>query len=158
MAHLSDNPQLEFRASFEMGRKWRDLVEVLVGYALILLVIWTPRPWQRWFYWAAIVWILAVVPGSFREWDMGLRVAGFRRSLWIFGAALIAAGIAIAVAARFGTLHFPPSFTRFVLGFMSYGIWALVQQFLLQDFFLLRLLRLTHRTTAAVAIAVGMFT
>jgi hypothetical protein len=158
MASLSDNPQPEFRASFETRHRWRDLVELVVGYGLILLVIWTPRPWQRWFYWAAIVWILAVVPGSFREWEMGLRRAGFRRSLWIFGAALIAAGIAIAIAARLGTLHFPPSKGRFLLGFLSYGVWAFVQQFLLQDFFLLRLLRLTQSAIAAVTIAVGMFT
>jgi hypothetical protein len=157
MASLSDNPQPEFPSSFETRGRWRDLMELVVGYALILLVIWIPRPWQRWFYWAAIVWILAVVPGSFREWEMGLRVAGFRRSLWIFGAALIASGIAIAIAARLGTLHFPPSRGRLLLGFLSYGVWAFVQQFLLQDFFLLRLLRLTQSAIAAVTMAVGMF-
>jgi membrane protease YdiL (CAAX protease family) len=133
-------------------------VELVVAYALILLVIWSPRPLQRWFYWAAIVWILLAVPGSFREWKtMGFRTAGFWRSFWILCAALLAAGIAVAFASRLGTLHLPSTLTGFLLGFAGYGIGAFVQQFLLQDFFLLRLLRLVHRKAAAVALAVGMF-
>lgn len=158
MAFSINNPRREFDAASEGRRKSRDLVELVVGYALILAVIWTARPWQRWFYWAAIVWILAVVPGSFREREMGLRAAGFRRSLWVVGAALVTAAIAIFVATRLGTLHFPPSVGRFVLGFASYGLWSLVQQFLLQDLFLLRLVRITRSSALSVAIAVGMFT
>ena len=30
-----------------------DFCELTIGYALILAVIWTPRPLQRWLYWAA---------------------------------------------------------------------------------------------------------
>jgi membrane protease YdiL (CAAX protease family) len=137
----------------------RDLVELAVEYALILLVIWSSRPLRPWFYWAAIVWILIAGPGSRREWKtMGFRAAGFWRSFWVVCAALLAAGIAIVFAIRLGTLHLPSTFIRFLLGFASYGIWAFVQQFLLQDFFLLRLLRLVHGKAAAVALAVGMFT
>ncbi len=35
----------------------RDVVELVIGYALILLVIWTPRPWQRLFYCLAAVFL-----------------------------------------------------------------------------------------------------
>jgi hypothetical protein len=148
-----------FYARPEANRRHRDLVELAVAYTLILLVIWSPRPLQRWFYWAAIVWLLIAVPGSFREWKtMGFHAAGLWRSFWVVCAALLAAGIALMFAIRLGTLHLPSTFTRFLLGFASYGIWAFLQQFLLQDFFLLRLLRLVHAKAAAVAIAVGMFT
>ena len=36
----------------------RDLVEFGVAYALILAAIWTLNPWQRFFYWAAIAWVV----------------------------------------------------------------------------------------------------
>jgi hypothetical protein len=148
-----------FYALPEAKHRGRDLVELAVEYTLILLVIWSSRPLRPWFYWAAIVWILIAGPGSWREWKtMGFRAAGFWRSFWVVCAALLAAGIAIVFAIRLGTLHLPSTFIRFLLGFASYGIWAFVQQFLLQDFFLLRLLRLVHGKVAAVALAVGMFT
>ena len=163
MSSLANNPDPGdcpgFSASTETRRRHRDLVELVVGYALILLVIWSPRPLQRWFYWAAIVWILATVPRSLREWKMmGFRAAGFWDSFWAFCVALLAAGIAIVFSVRLHTLHLPSTFVRFLLRFASYGIWAFVQQFLLQDFFLLRLLRLVQGKAAAVALAVGMFT
>ena len=36
----------------------RDLVEFGVAYGLILAAIWTLNPWQRFFYWAAIAWVV----------------------------------------------------------------------------------------------------
>jgi hypothetical protein len=160
MSFLANNPDpgdcREFSALPEAKRRHRDLVELVVAYALILLVIWSPRLLQRWFYGVAIIWILVTVSGSFREWNtMGFRAAGFLRSLWVLCAALLAAGIAVAFASRLGTLRLPSA--GLLLGFAGYGIWAFVQQFLLQDFFLRRLLRLVHGKAAAVTLAVGMF-
>jgi hypothetical protein len=43
------------------------------------------------------------------------------------------------------------------LGFWAYLFWALVQQFILQDFFLLRLLRLMPTKPAAIATAALLF-
>src|SRR5271170_1982278 len=87
-------------------RRKRDLLELLIGYGLILLVIWTPNPWQRWLYLAAIVYIVAVSWRSFDGWQaMGLRRTNLLSSLWIVGAALLIAAAAIALAARFHTLR-----------------------------------------------------
>ena len=70
----------------DAGRRRRDLVELAVGYGLILVVIWTPRPWQRVFYIAAILWIAAATYVSFDGWKvMGLRLGGMLRSLWVVG-------------------------------------------------------------------------
>ena len=46
--------------SITAERKRFDLMELCVGYALILLVIWTPRPWQRALYWLPVLWTLVV--------------------------------------------------------------------------------------------------
>ena len=35
------------------------MVELAIGYGLILATIWTPRPFQRWLYNAAVLWIFA---------------------------------------------------------------------------------------------------
>ena len=36
----------------------QDLVEFCVAYGLILAAIWTLNPWQRFFYWATIAWVV----------------------------------------------------------------------------------------------------
>ena len=44
------------------GRR-RDLVELAIAYGLILLVVWTPRPWQSLLWWdaaAAVAFILSI--------------------------------------------------------------------------------------------------
>src|SRR5271170_468037 len=82
-----------------VDRKRRDLWELSVGYVLILLVIWTPSPWQRPLYWIAAAFILAVSRRSFDGWPaMGLRRANLLRSLWVVGIALLAAAAAVLVA------------------------------------------------------------
>ena len=139
--------------------KPRDFFELLVGYGLILLVIWTANPWQRWFYWGSVIWIVLVTAFSFEGWKrLGFRLAGFRRSAWIAAAAALAAAAAIIIAGKLHTLHSPHGLISFIRRFWGYSIWAFVQQFLLQDFFLLRLLRLLPGKTAAVIVAASLFT
>lgn len=145
----------EFRAS---AGKMRALLDIVVCYSLILLVIWTPRPMQRWFYWAALAWVVLSTCLSFAGWKaMGFRVAGFRHSLWVVGAALVIAAGAVALAARLHTLHEPHGPTQWVRSFAGYAVWSLMQQFLLQGYFLLRLQRLLPGRTWAVITAAGIF-
>jgi membrane protease YdiL (CAAX protease family) len=75
----------------------------------------------------------------------------------VVGAALILALMAVAVAWRLHTLH--RHFGRISLDFhfSGYVVWALLQQFLLQDYFLLRLLRLVRNRWLAVALAAAIF-
>jgi hypothetical protein len=136
----------------------RALLELSVGYALILVVIWTPRPWQRLSYLAAAAFLAAVLwlarPGLKA---MGLRPANFVRSLWIVGAALLVAAVAVLVAARVGTLHAPGTLLQFVERYTGYAIGACIQQVLLQCIFLPRLLRLTSGRGHAALVATAMF-
>jgi len=136
----------------------RNLLEIVVAYLLILLVIWTPRPWQRYLWWIAAAAVAAILSISFDGLQaMGLRAANFGRSSWIVGAALLVAGAAVLIASRLHTLHVPGTPLAFVLTYFAYAIWCGVQQFLLQAFFLLRLLRLIPRPARAALAAAGIF-
>ncbi len=137
----------------------RDLIELSVGYALILLVVWTPQPWQRIFLCTALVWIVAATVFSFDGLRaMGLHGRGFLRSLWIVALAMLLAAVAATLAARFQTAHIPTSPALLVRRYWGYAIWAFLQEFLLLDFFLLRLLRILPQVKHAVIAAAGLFT
>lgn len=134
-------------------------MELSVTYGLILLALWTPMPWARFVSLAALAWVLLATWLSFDGWSaMGLRGAGFCRSLWVAGAALILAAAAVLVAARLQTLHTPATPIHFLRRYWAYAIWSFLQEFLLLDFFLLRLLRLfPGRASAAALAATALF-
>jgi hypothetical protein len=136
----------------------RNWIELSIGYGLILLVIWTPRPLQTALYLTTIAVLLAIFGASFEGWAaMGLDAANFLRSLWIVGMALLLAGIAVLVAVRMHTLHVPNGATAFLRRYGGYAVWSLVQQILLLDFFLLRFLRLLSTKKSAVMASAGIF-
>lgn len=140
------------------GRR-RDVVELAVGYGLILLALWSPLPRQRWIDWVALVWVLLVTALSFDGLTAnGLRERGFLPSLWVVGAALLLTAIVVALAAVFHTLNAPHHIEFFVRRYWAYAIWSLLQEFLLLDFFLRRLLRLLGSRSAAIAMAAALFT
>jgi Type II CAAX prenyl endopeptidase Rce1-like len=136
----------------------RDLVEFGVAYGLILAAIWTLNHWQRFFYWAAITWIVVTTWQRRTTWKaLGLGLTGLVRSLWIVAAAAILAGLAVYLADREHTLHRlhgPLTFFSHVWGYL---IWAVMQQFLLQIYFLLRLQRLLPGKVTPVVAAAGLF-
>jgi membrane protease YdiL (CAAX protease family) len=141
-----------------ISRRRRDLLELSVGYALILLVLWTPRPWQRLLYCAAAVFLVTVLWMSFDGWRaMGLRIGNLGRSIWVVGVALAVAAIAVFVAQRMHTLQHNGGVLPFLKRYWGYAIWAFAQQVLLQDFFLLRLLRLMRSPVFAALAAAAIF-
>ena len=136
----------------------RDLVQLCVGYVLILIVIWTPRPWQQRTYFAAAIFIIAATWLTFPGWKaMGLRFANLARSSWIVGAALLASALSVLVAGLVHTLHAPDGPVQFFERYAGYIVFAFVQQALLQDFFLLRLLRLMRSPRSAALVAAIIF-
>jgi hypothetical protein len=59
--------------------KRRALIELALGYGVILLVIWTPAPWQRPLYLVAVLVVAAILWMGFTSASpMGLRAANFR--------------------------------------------------------------------------------
>jgi len=138
--------------------KGRDLAEIAIAYGLILLVIWSPRPEQRVLWWVAAGGVAAIIWISFDSFAaMGLRRMNFRSSFWVVDAALAAAGVAIIAAARLHTLRLPGSVPAFAETYVAYAVWSGVQQFLLQGFFLARLLRIAPRGWQAALAASVLF-
>ncbi len=152
---------------WETGRSGRDLtkdrrrhdrMEIGMAYGLILVALWTPLPGQKLVSLVALAWVLLSTWVSFDGWKaMGLSGTGFVRSLWVVGAALLLAMGAAMVASRLQTLHAPANPGLFAERYSGYGIWSFLQEFLLLDFFLLRLLRLLHGRQAAAIAATGLF-
>jgi hypothetical protein len=138
--------------------KRRALIELALAYGLIMAVIWTPRPLQRFLWMAAVGAIAAMTSLLFDGLDaMGLRRKNFIRSFWIVGAALVLATMAIALAGAMHTLQVPHGLLHFLKTFWAYALWTFVQQFLMQCFFLLRLLRLLPGPKSAAGAAAGLF-
>jgi membrane protease YdiL (CAAX protease family) len=107
--------------------------------------------------WAALASVLIATVISFDGWSaMGLRISGASHSLWMVGVALLLAGAAVMLAGKLHTLHLPPMM-MFARRFWAYALWAFLQQLLLLDFILLRLLRLLPGRKAAVIAAAGLF-
>jgi hypothetical protein len=136
----------------------RDLVELGVAYVLIMATIWTANPIQHVLYWVSFAWILITSWARHEGWTaLGLGTTGLLPSLWIVGAALLSACVAALVALKTHTLHPLHGPTPLVEHIGGYVIWALMQQFILQSYFLLRLLRLMPGKPAPVAMAALLF-
>ena len=153
---------VETRTTAAAGASMRGrrlvLVELCVAYGLILATVWTPRPAQSWLWWASVLWIAASTWWSFPGWAaIGFRRAGFVSSLWVLALAAILAAIAVALAIRLHTLRIPHSLLAWVVAWGGYTVWSFVQQFLLQGYFLLRLVRLLPRRAWAAVTAAVIF-
>jgi len=136
----------------------RPLFELFIGYALILATIWTPRPYQSWLWWASAAWILLTSFFSFPGTDaLGFRRGGFLPSLWVFLAALFVSASAVIVAIDLNTIRHPINARGWVMTFGGYTVWSFVQQFLLQGYFLFRLLRILPRREWAALVAAVIF-
>jgi len=160
----SQNPRIGRPADLDSSVLWqaklksRDFLEVAVTYGLVLLAVWTPTSLQVWLGWIILAWVFSATAASPHD----ARTLGFRpsrpwRSFWVVGIALLAAGLAVWISAQIHTLHPLPIGMHEVARTWRYFLWAFVQQFLLQDFFLLRLLRLLPSKTAAVIAATVLF-
>jgi len=151
------SPSVDTGSNGRIKRGW-PLVELLVGYGLILATIWTPRPYQQWLYLTAAAWIAATSSISFPGWEaLGFRRGGFLASLWVVFAAAVVSAAAITVAIQLDTLRHPISARGWLMTFGGYTVFSFVQQFMLQGYFLCRFLQLVPRREWAVVAAAGIF-
>ena len=134
----------------------RDLTELILGYGLIVGIIWMPEHLQRFLSPIALLFTLSVVLArrQSRE-DLGLGWRGLIPSLWILPAAVALAGLSIFAAAKVGTLH--PLYKPDVAHISGYVLWTIYQQFLLQDYFMERILHLVSNQATAVMLAGTLF-
>ena len=134
----------------------RDWVELSVGCGLVLTACWTPIALQRPLLLVTFAWLIGALVTAREDWkQMGLRLMYSVRSLWMVGITLVVCGIAFVIAARVHTLHAIRA--PFWSHVSYYLLWAFVQQVILQDLLLLRLLRLLPTKHAAVGMAALIF-
>jgi hypothetical protein len=134
----------------------RDLGEVILGYGMIVGVIWAPENLQRILSPVVLVLTLLVVLACRQGRDeLGMGWRGLVRSLWILPAAIALTALSMFVAAKIGTLH--PLYKADFAHISGYLLWTVYQQFLLQDYFMARLLRLVSNEAAAVTLAGALF-
>ncbi|HUA16366.1 MAG TPA: CPBP family intramembrane glutamic endopeptidase [Verrucomicrobiae bacterium] len=134
----------------------RDLLEVIFGYGLILFVIWMPAFPQRVLSPVALIVTLAIVLARRPSADnLGIGLPGLAASLWILPAAALLAVLSVLVARHIGTLH--PLYRGDLKHVAGYVAWTIYQQFLLNDYFMPRLIRLLASTPAAVGVTGLLF-
>ncbi len=135
-----------------------DLLELAIGYTLILATTWTPNPAQRILYWLAFAWI--AITAILRRKEVathGLGLRGLLPSLWIVAVSILIALAGIALAKHLHTLHPLYGPLPVVAHLAGYALWALMQQFILQIYVLTRFLRLGLPRNSAIALATLLF-
>ena len=141
-----------------VSARTRDWAELWIGYGLILVVVWTPNPEQRVLYWIAVAFVAVTAWLRRRETrPNGFGLKGLVPSLWVVGVAVAALFAAIGVASRLHTLHPLYGPLPVAAHILAYTLWALMQQFILQVYVLLRLLRVGLRRRWAIALAAVLF-
>jgi len=131
----------------------RDLVELIVGFAGIIIILWLPTHQQLIFGPVALLVPLVLVllrRPTLNEVGLGLR--GFVASLWILPAAVALMVAAVLLAKKIGTFH--PLYNADLAHVYGYVLWTMYQQFLLQDYFMPRLTSLLNSNAAIGAAAV----
>jgi hypothetical protein len=136
----------------------RDSLELTICYGLILSAIWTSSLTQRFLFSIAFAWILTTTLVHRPDAStLGLRLSGLRNSLWIAAGGFLFAALLVGIAFELHTLHPLPGVGSLELHMAGYLLWAFEQQFILQDYFLLRLLRILPNQSAAVIAAAVLF-
>ena len=138
------------------SRFTRNLFEVILGYGVILFVLWMPEFPQRILSPLALLITLAIVLVEMpRLEDLGMSRRGLAPSFWILPAALALSVVAVLIAKQIGTLH--PLYKGDFKHITGYILWTLYQQFLMNDLFMPRLTRLLASESAAIGLAAVLF-
>lgn len=133
----------------------RNLAELTLGFALIMLVLWLPTHEQLIIGPLVLLAPLAMVLSKRPSLEqLGLSLRGFISSLWIIPAAVGLTILSVILARSAGTFH--PLYNGDLAHVGGYVLWTFYQQFLLQDFFMPRLTRVLS-SDAAIAVAAVLF-
>ena len=138
--------------------KSRDLLELAIAYGLILAALWTSDPAQTILFWIAWVWVIvATLLSRPSAANLGLRPANAARSALVPLVALLISALAVWIASALHTLHAFSFRMALSWPFWAYILWTFLQQFALQDYFLLRVMRLVSNRPVAVLFAGILF-
>jgi Type II CAAX prenyl endopeptidase Rce1-like len=137
--------------------KTRDAAELAISYLLILLAEWFPNSaLQRFLFWFTLAWVIVTtILARPNARTLGLRPSN-ARSVWIVPAIVLLGALSVWMASQLHTLH-GLSVGTLMGRVRGYLAWSLLQQFMLQEYFLLRLLRLMPGKAIAVSTAAILF-
>jgi hypothetical protein len=136
----------------------RDWAEILIGLAVLEAALWTEGPLQRQLSVVAGIVIFALAAADRRSWsELGVTSIGGRSALKIMATAAVIALISLGLAGWAGTLQGSFRQKNPVLHALMYSVWAMMQQFILQSFFFLRLESVLPSTRWAVLAAAALF-
>jgi hypothetical protein len=128
-------------------RDWKALGEALTVFALIMLYIWRERLYHPWTAWAVLGAVIAThfLHGENpRRLGFGWReVRGAFRAVlpWLAAVALVLTGAGLLA----GTVR-KTTVAQAALGILGYSVWGLLQQYLLNAYFVNRLAQFRGRT------------
>lgn len=125
------------------NRNWLTLLESGVGFALIMITVWAARMEQRTMFWISAAWFLCFAVASLWREGKNYRVPSLKISLLVIGGAFTIAAVLVAIANAMGTLHGLFGMKAPLSHASGYLLWAIIQQWIQQKFFLRRFERLT---------------
>jgi membrane protease YdiL (CAAX protease family) len=134
---------------------FRDVAELIVGFGMIMLVLWVPERQQV--ILAPVALLATLTPVLLRRQslnELGLGWRGLRASLWILPAAVALTVASVLLARSAGTFH--PLYNPDLAHVGGYVLWTIYQQFLLQGYFMPRLRRV-FGSDAGIAVAAVLF-
>jgi hypothetical protein len=132
--------------------------QLLTVYASLEGALWTAGAVQAVFIGLTAALAAAWSLSEPRFWpDWGLDPRSIRRGWWIVPIAVAIAGLILLAAGRWHTLQPPADKPSVYSKVLLYPIWALIQQFLVQSFFFLRLERLLRGGRRAVIATALLF-
>jgi hypothetical protein len=133
-------------------------LQLLMVYASLEGALWTMGAVQTAFIALTAALVATWSLSEPRFWpDLGVDPRSIRLGWWIVPIAVVVAGLILLAAWRWHTLRPPTDRLARHLKMPLYLIWALLQQFLVQSFFFLRLERLLRSGRRAVLVTALLF-
>jgi hypothetical protein len=131
------------------------LVAIAIGYTLIIVTLWSPQAAQRRLFWLDAAFFFCAAVMAF--WKKPFQPPPLEFTLLAVGLGSAIAGAVMLVGAELGTLHGLFGTRQPLLHAGMYIAWTIVQQWIQQAFFFVRLERLLHRGMLASLTAAAMF-
>lgn len=134
------------------------LLELVIAYSLIEITIWIPPSAQRILFYITAAWfLLALILALKRREPLGLGRLPLPMTIVVIALTLVMAVGMVAFAHVVGTLHGLFGVRRPLLHASGYMLWSLVQQYIQQSFFFVRIERLTCNGRRAALITALLF-
>jgi hypothetical protein len=131
------------------------LLTVVAGYGLIMITLWSPHTTQRRLFWVDVAFFFFAALMTL--WEKPFQPPPLEFTVLAVGLGSAIAGAVMLVGAELGTLHGLFGTRQPLLHAGMYIAWTIVQQWIQQAFFFVRLERLLHRGVLASFTAAAMF-